>query len=257
MTQFVKLEKESGVAWVTVDRQPALNALNAEVLSELTQTFNSLAEDATVRVVVLTGAGEKAFVAGADIAAMQKMSAADADKFIRLGQGCMDTIANSPMPVIALVNGFALGGGCELALACDWIIASNKALFGLPEVGLGLYPGFGGTQRLTRLVGPARAKEMIFTGRRLKAEEALAWGIANQVVPHEGLKMAAQVIAQQIAENSQFAIRAAKSAIDQGVDLPIHEGMTVEREGFTGLFDHPDRVEGLTAFLEKRKAKFL
>lgn len=256
MTQYIKLEQEGGVAWVTVDRQPALNALNADVLTELTVTFKALAETGTTRVVLLTGAGDKAFVAGADIAAMQKMSAADADKFIKLGQGCMDLIANSPMPVIAVVNGFALGGGCELALACDWIIASNKAVFGLPEVTLGLFPGFGGTQRLARLVGVAHAKDMIFTGRRLKAEDALAWGMANQVVTHEGLKMAAQVIAQQIAENSQFAIRAAKSAIDQGVDLPIHEGMTVEREGFTGLFDHPDRVEGLTAFLEKRKAKF-
>ncbi|PIR21074.1 MAG: hypothetical protein COV45_02790 [Deltaproteobacteria bacterium CG11_big_fil_rev_8_21_14_0_20_47_16] len=256
MTQFIRVEKEGPIATVIVDRQPALNALNADVLSELTATFERLAADDSTRVVLLTGAGDKAFVAGADIAAMQKMSPADADKFIRLGQDCMDAIADAPMPVIAVVNGFALGGGCELALACDWIIASNKSVFGLPEVSLGLYPGFGGTQRLTRLVGPARAKELIFTGRRLKAEEAVAWGIVNQMVPHEGLKMAAEVVAKQIADNSQFAIRAAKRSISQGMDLPIHEGMTVEREGFTELFDHPDRVEGLTAFLEKRKANF-
>lgn len=256
MTQYIKIEQDGGVAWVTIDRQPALNALNADVLTELTAAFNSLATHKAVRVILLTGAGDKAFVAGADIAAMQKMSPADADQFIKLGQGCMTTIANSPMPVIAVVNGFALGGGTELALSCDWIIASNKAVFGLPEVTLGLFPGFGGTQRLPRIVGYSRAMEMIVTGRRLKADEALAWGIANQVVPHEGLKMAAQVVAQQICDNSQFAIRAAKRSIRDGMDVTLAKSMDVERNGFTGLFDHPDRVEGLTAFLEKRKAKF-
>lgn len=256
MTQYIKLETDNGIATVTVDRQPALNALNAEVLSELTMTFKALAEAGTARVVVLTGAGDKAFVAGADIAAMQKMTAAEADKFIKLGQGCMTMIANTPMPVIAAVNGFALGGGMELALACDWIMASNKAVFGLPEVTLGLFPGFGGTQRLPRLIGHARAMELICTGRRLKADEALAWGIANQVLPHDGLKVAAHVVAQQICDNSQFAIRAAKRAIRDGMDVTLDKSMDVERNGFTGLFDHPDRVEGLTAFLEKRKANF-
>lgn len=257
MTQYIKLEQDGGVAWVTIDRQSALNALNADVLAELTAAFNGLAANKAVRVILLTGAGDKAFVAGADIAAMQKMSASDADAFIRLGQGCMTTVANAPTPVIGVVNGFALGGGMELALSCDWIIASNKALFGLPEVSLGLFPGFGGTQRLPRLIGYARAIEMIVTGRKLKADEALAWGIANQVVPHEGLKMAAQVVAQQICDNSQFAIRAAKRSIRDGMDVTLGRSMDVERNGFTGLFDHPDRVEGLTAFLEKRKAKFL
>lgn len=242
---------------MTIDRQPALNALNVDVLGELTMTFRALDEAGTARVVLLTGAGDKAFVAGADIAAMQKMSAAEADTFIRLGQGCMSLIANSPMPVIAVVNGFALGGGLELALSCDWIIASNKAVFGLPEVTLGLFPGFGGTQRLPRLIGYARAMEIIVTGRKLKADEALAWGLVNQVVPHEGLKMAAGVAAKQICDNSQFAIRAAKRSIRDGMDVTLARGMDVERNGFTGLFDHPDRVEGLTAFLEKRKAKFL
>lgn len=257
MTQYIKLEQDGGVAWVTIDRQSALNALNADVLAELTAAFNGLAANKAVRVILLTGAGDKAFVAGADIAAMQKMSASDADAFIRLGQGCMTTVANAPTPVIGVVNGFALGGGMELALSCDWIIASNKALFGLPEVTLGLFPGFGGTQRLPRLIGYARAMEMIVTGRKLKADEALAWGIANQVVPHEGLKMAAQVVAQQICDNSQFAIRAAKRSIRDGMDVTLDRSMDVERNGFTGLFDHPDRVEGLTAFLEKRKANFL
>lgn len=256
MTQFVKVQQDGPITTITVDRQPALNALNADVLRELQSSFKQLSADESVRVVLLIGAGDKAFVAGADIAAMQIMTPADADQFIQLGQGCMDVIADSPMPVIAVVNGFALGGGFELALSCDWIIASNKSVFGLPEVGLGLYPGFGGTQRLTRLVGPSRSKELIFTGRRLKADEALAWGIVNQMVPHDGLRMAAEVVAKQIADNSQFAIRAAKRAVSQGMDLPIHEGMNVEREGFTELFDHPDRVEGLTAFLEKRKAQF-
>jgi enoyl-CoA hydratase len=160
------------------------------------------------------------------------------------------------MPVIAVVNGFALGGGMELALSCDWIVASTKAVFGLPEVTLGLYPGFGGTQRLPRLVGYARAMEMICTGRRLKAEEALAWGIVNQVVAPEELTAVATKIAQQICTSSQYAIRQAKRAIRDGMTGTLDAGMDVERRGFTGLFDHPDRVEGLTAFLEKRKAKF-
>ncbi len=257
MPQHIRLEQGGGAAWVTIDRQPALNALSVEVLTELTMTFKALAEAGSARVVLLTGAGDKAFAAGADIAAMQKMTPAEADKFIKLGQGCMSLIANSPMPMIAVVNGFALGGGCELALACDWIIASNKAIFGLPEVTLGLFPGFGGTQRLPRIVGYARAMEMICTGRRLKADEALAWGIVNQVIPHEGLKMAADVVAKQICDNSQFAIRAAKRSIRDGMDVTLAKSMDVERNGFTGLFDHPDRMEGLTAFLEKRKAKFL
>lgn len=256
MTQFVKIEREASVATVLVDRPEALNALNADVLAELTVVFRDLGTDASVRAILLTGAGDKAFVAGADIAAMQKMSAADADDFIQLGQNCMDTIANCPKPVIAAVNGYALGGGCELALACDWIIASTKAVLGLPEVGLGLYPGFGGTQRLPRLIGPARAKELIFTGRRLKADEALAWGLVNQVVPPEALRMTAQVIAQQIADMSATAVAHAKVAVASGLDTSLAEGLVIERNGFTQLFEHPDRLEGLTAFIEKRKAKF-
>lgn len=256
MTQYIKLTTDNGIATVTIDRQPALNALNAEVLSELTTTFKALAEAGSAKVVLLTGAGDKAFVAGADIAAMQKMTPTEADKFIKLGQGCMTLIANSPMPVIAVVNGFALGGGCELALACDWIMASTKAVFGLPEVSLGLYPGFGGTQRLPRLVGYARAMELICTGRRLKADEALAWGIANQVVAPEELTATATKMAQHICANSQYAIRQAKKSIRDGMNVTLDASMDVERRGFTGLFDHPDRVEGLTAFLEKRKANF-
>lgn len=256
MTQYIKLTTDNGIATVTIDRQNALNALNAEVLTELTTTFKALAEAGSAKVVLLTGAGDKAFVAGADIAAMQKMTAAEADKFIKLGQGCLTTIANSPMPVIGAVNGFALGGGMELALACDWIIASNKAVFGLPEVTLGLFPGFGGTQRLPRLVGYARAMELICTGRKLKAEEALAWGIANQLVAPEELMAVTNKVAQQICANSQYAIRQAKKAIRDGMNVTLDASMDVERKGFNGLFDHPDRVEGLTAFLEKRKANF-
>jgi len=250
------IEKNQGIALVKINRPQALNALNPEVLGELQCLFTGLSSDAAVRVIILTGSGEKAFVAGADITAMKTMGALEAKKFCDLGHETMQLIENCPKPVIAAVNGFALGGGLELALACDFIYAAENAKLGLPEVNLGIFPGFGGTQRLSRLIGKNKAKELIFSARMLSAQEALSWGIVNKVVAAPELLAETRKVAETLLTKGPLAIRLAKQAINEGADLDIQSGLNLERGIFPMIFATADQKEGVTAFLEKRAANF-
>jgi enoyl-CoA hydratase len=252
----VRLELEGPFATVTVDRPKSLNALDTRTLQELEKAAADLSQREGLRGVILTGAGEKAFVAGADIAEMNGMDADRARHFGALGQRVMDVIGALPVPVVAAVNGFALGGGCELALACDFIYASENAKFGLPEVSLGVLPGFGGTQRLTRLLGRARAKELIFTGDIIDAAKAREIGLVMDVVPLARLLGHARGALERIAKKGPLAVRRAKEAIDRGADLELADGLTIEHEVFADLFDSADRREGMKAFLEKRPPVF-
>ncbi len=250
------VETTDGIALVKVNRPQALNAINQEVLEDLLNFFGSLHKSNEIKGVILTGEGEKAFVAGADIASMKTMTALDADKFCALGHCCMSVIESAPVPVIAAVNGFALGGGLELALSCDFIYAASSAKMGLPEVNLGLFPGFGGTQRLAKLVGLARAKELVYTADMLTAADALAIGLVNKVVePAELLKAARETITKIIAKGP-VAVRLAKKIMNEGADLPRHSSMVLEQTQFPLVFATEDRIEGVTAFLEKRKPSF-
>lgn len=249
-------ESSDRIALVTINRPKALNALNAETLLELKGLFESLAVDAGVDVVILTGSGSKAFVAGADIAAMQPLDALAGRSFARLGHQVLTLIEKLPQPVIAAVNGFALGGGCELAMACDIRIASDTAKFGQPEVNLGVIPGFGGTQRLARLVGKGRAKQIIFTGDMLDAAEAVRIGLANQAVPADQLQETARAMAAKIAGKGQVAVRLAKEAINNGLELDLDRANQYEAELFGLCFASEDQKEGMAAFLEKRPAQF-
>ena len=252
----VRVQVEGPFATVTVDRPKALNALDSRTLQELEKAAADLAGREDLWGVIDTGAGEKAFVAGADIAEMMDKHAARARHIGALGQRVMDVIAALPVPVVAAVIGFALGGGCELALACDFIYASENARFGLPEVSLGVVPGFGGTQRLTRLVGRARAKELIFTGDVIDAAKAKEIGLVLEVVPLPQLLGQARSALERIGKKGPLAIRRAKEAIDRGADLELADGLTIERKVFADLFDSADRREGMKAFLEKRPPVF-
>jgi enoyl-CoA hydratase len=252
----VRVEVEGPFATVMVDRPKSLNALDSRTLQELEKAAADLARREDLRGVIVTGAGEKAFVAGADIAEMNGMDPAQARHFGALGQRVMDVIAALPMPVVAAVNGFALGGGCELALACDFIYASENARFGLPEVSLGVLPGFGGTQRLSRLLGRARAKELIFTGDLIDAAKAKEIGLVMEVVPLPKLLGHARAALERISRKGPLAVRLAKQTIDRGADLELADGLAIEREVFGDLFDSADRREGMKAFLEKRPPVF-
>lgn len=252
----VRVEVDGPFATVTVDRPRSLNALDTRTLQELEKAAGDLAQRSDLRGVIVTGAGEKAFVAGADIAEMQAMDADRARHFGALGHRVMDAIAALPLPVVAAVNGFALGGGCELALACDFIYASENAKFGLPEVSLGILPGFGGTQRLSRLLGRARAKELIFTGEMIDAAKAREIGLVLEVVPLGKLLSHARAALERVAKKGPLAVRRAKEAIDRGADLELADGNRIEREVFSELFGSADRGEGMKAFLEKRPAVF-
>ncbi|MGZ6097638.1 MAG: enoyl-CoA hydratase-related protein [Myxococcaceae bacterium] len=252
----VRVELDGPFATVTVDRPKSLNALDSRTLEELEKACAHLSDRPELRGVIVTGAGEKAFVAGADIAEMNGMDETRARHFGALGQRVMDVIAALPVPVVAAVNGFALGGGCELALACDFIYASENARFGLPEVSLGILPGFGGTQRLTRLVGRARAKELIFTGDMIDAARAREIGLVLDVVPLPKLLPHARAALERVAKKGPLAVRRAKEAIDRGADLELADGLHIEREVFSDLFDSADRREGMKAFLEKRPPSF-
>ena len=259
MAQFETLEisQADGVVTVTVNRPDKLNALNATVLRELTSAFVSLSESAPpTRCAILTGAGEKAFVAGADIAEMSSMNAGQAKAFSDSGHRLGLVIESAPFPVIAAVNGFALGGGCELALCCDFIYASDKARFGQPEVNLGLMPGFGGTQRLARRVGLARAREMVYRGDPVNAEQALAMGLVNQVIPHGELLETVRGVAQKIASKAPIAIAYSKRVMARGFDADLGVANELEATAFSALFDTQDMREGTRAFVEKRPAKF-
>jgi enoyl-CoA hydratase len=253
--QYLKLEKQDGVAIVTIHRPDALNALNQGVLHDLFGALLALRDDAEVKVIVLTGTG-KAFVAGADIAHMKDLDEAGGAKFAELGHAVFSLVEKLPKPVIAAVNGFALGGGTELALACDLVYASDKAKFGQPEVKLGIIPGFGGTQRLPRLIGRNAAKEWIFTGDIYPAEKALALGLVNEVVPAEQLMARVLEIARKIAAVGPVAVARAKFCINEGQDLALASGLEIEKAAFIALFHTKDRLEGMTAFVEKRPAKF-
>ena len=252
----IVVEREDGIALVTLNRPAALNAVDEIMLAEIGEAFGALEQDPSLRIVILTGAGERAFVAGADVASMSKMSMLDARKFVCGGQQLLLRIERSSLVTIAAVNGHALGGGTELVLACDIRIAAETARFGLPETSLGLLPGWGGTQRLARLVGPNLAKELIFTARRVAADEALRLGLVNRVVPASDLMTAARDVARQVLHNSPIAVRQAKRAIDQGTQMSIDQGLAIEAEAWMVLFATHDRLEGTTAFVEKRAPRF-
>jgi enoyl-CoA hydratase len=250
------LETVAGVATLTVNRPQSLNSLNSEVLEELECAFYALDRDDAVRVVVLTGAGEKAFVAGADIKEMAEMTAYEGHAFALKGQRVMRSMERMKKPVIAAVNGYALGGGLELALACDFIYASEKAKVGFPEVTLGIMPGFGGTQNLARLLGPNRASEMIFTGTMIDARKACAWGIVNEVCPSDDLLDMARKTAADIARTGPIGVGYAKDAIARGLDMAKDDGFRYEASLFGVLFATADQKEGMGAFVAKRKAEF-
>jgi len=252
----VKIEKHNGLAWVTIHRPSKMNALNADVLDDLEQAFQDLACDDNVRIIAITGSGEKAFVAGADITQFPKMSPEDAHAFAARGQQVFSLIESSKKPVIAAVNGFALGGGCELALSCHLRIAVEDATFGQPEVKLGVIAGFGGTQRLPRLIGSGRALDLLLTGRLVKASEALSLGLVNTVVPAESLKSTVETLASNLMEQGPQAQGHTLRAVYDGAGKTLKEGLNIEAQAFSDVFNTADRVEGATAFLERRTPKF-
>ena len=249
----VLVDVKDHVATVTISRPEALNALNTATLKELDDAFVQLEGNADVYTVIVTGAGDKSFVAGADIAEMKDKDVAAAAEFARVGNAVFSRIEKFRCPVIAAVNGFALGGGCELSMACDIRIASTKALFGQPEVGLGITPGFGGTQRLARLVSPGIAKELIYSCRNVKADEALKIGLVNSVVEPEQLMETAVSMAQTICKKAPLAVSYAKKAINEGLQLDIDGGIAVEVREFGNCFATEDQKIGMTAFLNKEK----
>ena len=249
-------EINDGVALVTVNRPESLNALNGQVLGELECTLYGLEHDQTVQVVILTGAGEKAFVAGADIKEMAAMNSYQGHQFAVQGQRIMLFMEKMTKPVIAAVNGYALGGGLELALACDVIYASDNARFGFPEVTLGIIPGFGGTQNLSRLIGPNKAKELVLSGRMIPAAKAFDWGLVNELCPQAELADKVMGLAREIARNGSLAVAYAKNAIVNGLNMTKEDGFRYESSLFGVLFATEDQKEGMGAFVEKRKAKF-
>lgn len=256
MENHLIIEKKGPIGIIAIDRPSKLNALNKDVIDQLSTAFQDHFRDQNIRVIILTGAGEKAFVAGADIAEFSHFSPAQGAVLAAEGQDKLfNLIEQGPKPVIAAINGYALGGGLELAMACHIRIASANAKMGLPEVSLGLIPGYGGTQRLPQLIGKGRANELIFTAQMIAAEKALDYGLVNQVVPLDQLMETAETLAAKIAQQSPTAIKAAIAAINAGLD-PAQNGYETEIEHFGACFGTPDFKEGTTAFLEKRKAQF-
>lgn len=254
--KYIKLEISESVTTLTINRRETMNSLSSEVLGELECALYELDRDDSVKVVVITGAGEKAFVAGADIQEMSEMTSFEGHAFGRTGQRVMLFIEKMKKPVIAAVNGFALGGGLELALACDFIYASEKAKLGFPEVGLGIMPGFGGTQALSRLIGPNRAKELIYSGRIINAQKALAWGIVNEVFAPEELMAKTLETAREIAGKGSLGVGFGKNAMVNGCNMTKEDGFRYEASLFGVLFSTEDQREGMGAFLAKRKAEF-
>ncbi|NLU49538.1 MAG: short-chain-enoyl-CoA hydratase [Syntrophomonadaceae bacterium] len=252
----VLLEKEDQVAILTVNRPKALNALNRDTLLDIKKAVEIVRDDPEVSVLIVTGAGDKAFVAGADITFMQEMTAVEGREFGLLGQAVFSLIESMEKPVIAAIKGFALGGGCELAMSCDFRIAADNAKFGQPEVGLGVTPGFGGTQRLPRLVGTGMAKQLLYTGDQIDANEALRIGLVNYVVPAGELMDYVKKIAKKIASRGQLAVRFCKVAVNEGMQTDINRSMTIEADLFGLCFATEDQKEGMKAFVEKRKADF-
>ena len=251
--EFITYEQEGFVGVVTINRPKALNALNSQVLDELEATFDAIDLD-TTRAVVLTGAGEKSFVAGADIGEMSTLTKAEGEAFGKKGNDVFRKIETFPIPVIAAINGFALGGGCEISMSCDIRICSENAVFGQPEAGLGITPGFGGTQRLARLVGAGMAKQMIYTARNIKADEAYRIGLVNKVVAKEELMSTAKAMAKKIISKGSYAVSIAKAAINNGYDMDIQNAVEMEANLFGITWSTHDKKEGMTAFLERRAA---
>lgn len=249
---FVELEHKGDIAILTINRPEALNALNDEVISQLDKVLDSI-DPAAVRCMIVTGAGEKAFVAGADIAQMSGLTKKEGEAFGKLGNDVFRKLETLPIPTIAAVNGFALGGGCELCMCCDIRLCAETAVFGQPEVGLGITPGFGGTQRMARLIGQGKAKELIYTARNMKAPEALACGLVQAVYPLADLMEAAEKMASRIAGNAPIAVRACKKAVNDGLQLDMDQAIVVEEKLFGDCFETKDQLNAMTAFVEKRK----
>lgn len=252
----IVVQVKEGIATITFNRPEVLNALSAEALKEFSHALDKINADEDIRALILTGAGEKSFIAGADIKQFLTFNTLKAKSFSEMGHSLMNKLQELPIPVIAAVNGFALGGGCEVALACDFIYASENAMFGLSEITLGIIPGFGGTQRLSRLIGMSMAKEMIFTGKMIPAAEAKDIGLANRVCSKEKLIDEAVKTAKTIASRGKVSVRAAKQAINNGMNVNLATGCSIEIDAFALCFTSPDAKEGTLAFLEKRKPDF-
>ena len=256
MAEFVTYEQDGFVGVITINRPQALNALNSQVLEELEETFKAVDLE-TTRALILTGAGEKSFVAGADIGEMSSLSKAEGEAFGKKGNDIFRFIETFPIPVIAAVNGFALGGGCEISMSCDIRICSENAIFGQPEVGLGITPGFGGTQRLARIIGVGMAKQLIYTARNIKAEQAKAIGLVNDVYPQEELLDQAKKLASIISANAPIAVRNCKKAINDGLDADMDQAIVIEEKLFGDCFETEDQKAAMANFLEKDKEKKL
>ena len=250
--EYIVYEQKGSYAVITISREKALNALNSQVLDELNETLDAVNLE-EVRCLILTGAGAKSFVAGADIGEMSTLTKAEGEAFGKAGNDIFRKIETLPIPVIAAINGFALGGGCEISMSCDIRLCSENAVFGQPEVGLGITPGFGGTQRLARIVGPGKAKQLIYTARNIKAAEAYRIGLVNEVYPLEELMPQAIKMAKGIAKNAPIAVRACKKAINDGLEVGMDDAIVIEEKLFGSCFETEDQKEGMTAFLEKRK----
>jgi enoyl-CoA hydratase len=254
--ETIVYEQEKSIALLRINRPDVLNALNRQVFSDLTLLLEEIRKEPTPKVVILTGTGDKAFVAGTDVAEMENLSSFEARAFAGLARRVFENIENFDRPVIAAVNGFALGGGCELAMACDIRIASDRARLGQPEISLGIIPGSGGTQRLARLVGPSKAKQLVFSGEWVDAKTALDIGLVDLVFPHDQLLDETKKVALTMADKSKIALALAKSAINRGFDLDLQSALSYEIECFAQCFATHDQKEGMRAFLEKRKPRF-
>lgn len=252
----IKFEKKNNIAYVTIDRPKVLNALNMATMEELREVFTDLAADRDTRAVILTGGGEKSFVAGADINELARNNPVEAKAYTHRGQAVLDLIENLGKPVIACINGFALGGGCEIAMACTMRLASENAKLGQPEVKLGIIPGYGGTQRLPRLVGTGLAMQILLSGEMISAQEAHRIGLVNEVVPQDRLITRAEEIAQKIMANAPLAVQYCMEAVNQGMNTSLEEGLFLEAALFSVCCASEDKKEGTTAFLEKRPANF-
>lgn len=252
--EFIVYEQKGAVGKITINREKALNALNSTVLEALDQTLDQVNLE-EVRCLILTGAGQKSFVAGADIAEMSTLTKAEGEAFGKKGNDVFRKLETFPIPVIAAVNGFALGGGCEISMSCDIRICSENAVFGQPEVGLGITPGFGGTQRLARLVGAGMAKQMIYSARNIKADEAYRIGLVNAVYPQEELLPAAEKLAATIAKNAPIAVRNCKKAINEGLEADMDQAIVIEEKLFGDCFETEDQKYGMAFFLDKNKEK--
>ena len=256
MSKTVLLEVKNGIGYITINRPEALNALSSQVLADLNEVLDQVEKSEEIRIVIVTGAGEKAFVAGADIKEMDLMSPIQAFEYMTFANDTFTRLSDLRQPTIAVINGYALGGGMELALSTDIRIGFEKTVVGFPEVGLGIIPGFAGTQRMSRLIGTSRAKELIFTARTVKGQEAYDLGILNKLVPAEELLSSAEELAAAIMKNAPLAVEKAKHVIQVGAELPLKNAIRLETEAEALLFSTEDKLEGMRAFVEKRKAVF-